>query len=135
MKPPKHNCVDVAAEKPVNTMISSTYVPRDEALEGTRRTDILMGILKGVLHNIPPVMATLYNENGAFRDIAYLTGLYRNVQQAEMTMNKRGLLKFLDIRGPIEDIFKFETPKNMSCECQVNQILISNKYCVPFLNH
>ncbi|KAI3745536.1 hypothetical protein L1987_58650 [Smallanthus sonchifolius] len=105
---------DVTTEIPVNTMISSIYVPRDEALEGTRRKDIHMGIWKGVLHNIPPMLATLYNDNGVPRDFEDITCLYRNIPQVEMSLNMHGLLKFLDIRGSIEEIFKFETPKNLS---------------------
>ncbi|KAL8268203.1 hypothetical protein R6Q59_002001 [Mikania micrantha] len=105
---------DVTCETRVNTMISSTYVPRDEVMEGTRRNDILKGIWKGVLHNIPPLVATFNNENGVPRDFDDITNLYRNTPQVEMSFNKNGLLKFLDIRGSIEDIFKFETPKNLS---------------------
>ncbi|KAK1424716.1 hypothetical protein QVD17_20054 [Tagetes erecta] len=100
---------DETTEIPVNTMISSTYVPRDEAMEGTRRNDIHMGILKGVLHNIPSMVSTLYNEKDACRDFAEL---YRNTQHE--VDNMHGLLKFLDIRGSIEEIFKFETPKHLS---------------------
>ncbi|KAI7749445.1 hypothetical protein M8C21_029126, partial [Ambrosia artemisiifolia] len=106
---------DVTSETPVNTMISSTYVPRDEAMEGTRRNDIHMGIWKGVLHNIPPMMSTFYNENGVCKDFADLIHLYKSRSEAEMNLNMQGLLKFLDIRGSIEEIFKFETPKNLSC--------------------
>ncbi|XP_076928432.1 linoleate 13S-lipoxygenase 3-1, chloroplastic-like [Bidens hawaiensis] len=101
---------DATCETPVNTLISSTYVPRDEAMEGTRRNDILMGIWKGVLHNIPPMVTTLYKETG----VSDLSQLYRSMPEVEMSLNMQGLLKFLDIRGSIEEIFKFETPKNLS---------------------
>ncbi|KAI3745521.1 hypothetical protein L1987_58635 [Smallanthus sonchifolius] len=106
--------VDVTTEIPVNTGIASTYVPRDEALEGPRRKDILNGIWKGMLHNIPPMLDTFYHKNGVSRDFTEFARLYRNVPQVEMSLNTHGLSKFLDIRGKIEEIFKFETPKNMS---------------------
>lgn len=116
-------------EKPVNLLISSTYVPRDEALEGTRRKDIFMGVWKGVLHNIPAMVTTLFNRNEVSIDISNLaTGLYRNVSQAE-SLNAYGLFKFLDIK----EMLKFETPKTVSCEFQPNQIVISTTYCVPYL--
>ncbi|GKC37545.1 linoleate 13S-lipoxygenase 3-1, chloroplastic-like protein [Tanacetum coccineum] len=104
---------DIRAEKPVNTIISSTYVPRDEALEGTRRTDILKGIWKGVLRNIPPMVETFFNGKEVSMDYSYLTGLYRNLPQADMSSNMHGMLKNLDVSGSIEEIFKFETPESM----------------------
>ncbi|KAJ0461047.1 putative linoleate 13S-lipoxygenase [Helianthus annuus] len=112
---------DVTSEIPVNTLISSTYVPRDEAMEGTRRNDIHMGIWKGVLHNIPPMVATFCNENDVCMDFADLTRLYRSRSEAEINVNMHGLLKFLDISGSIEEIFKFETPKNLSCVTSYEQ--------------
>ncbi|GJY98475.1 lipoxygenase 3, chloroplastic-like protein [Tanacetum coccineum] len=101
------------AEKLVNIIISSTYVPRDEYLEGTRRTDILNGILKGVLRNVPPMVENLCNGKEVFMDCANLRGLYRNVTQADMNSNMHGMLKLLDVSGSIEEIFKFETLKSM----------------------
>ncbi|XP_052627332.1 lipoxygenase 3, chloroplastic [Lactuca sativa] len=105
-----NTATDVNVEKPVNLLISSTYVPRDEALEGTRRKDIFMGVWKGVLHNIPAMVTTLFNRNEVSIDISNLaTGLYRNVSQAE-SLNAYGLFKFLDIK----EMLKFETPKTVS---------------------
>lgn len=104
---------DIRAEKPVNTIISSTYVPRDEALEGTRRMDILKGIWKGVLHNIPPMVENLSNGKEVLMDCSNLRALYRNVPQAYMSSNMHGMLKLLDVSGSIEEILKFETPESM----------------------
>ncbi|KAI3686314.1 hypothetical protein L1987_79988 [Smallanthus sonchifolius] len=55
-----------------------------------------------------------------FCGVQGITGLQsRNIPQVEMSLNMHGLLKFPDIRGSIEEIFKFETPKNLSsCHCK-----------------
>ena len=115
----------------MNTIISSTYVPRDEALEGTRRTDILKGIWKGVLHNIPPMVENLSNGKEVCMDCSNLSGLYRNVLQDGMSSNRHEMLKFLDVSGSIEEIFKFGTPKSMPSKYQVNQVVILTSITKP----
>ncbi|PWA90911.1 Lipase/lipooxygenase, PLAT/LH2 [Artemisia annua] len=99
---------DVTAEKPVDTTTSSIYVPRDEVVEGTRRREFNVGRWKGVLHNIPSLISTLFNKN------ADLKGIYRNAQQDEKSLNEYGMLKYLDVGGSIKRLFQFETPKNIS---------------------
>ncbi|GJZ34397.1 lipoxygenase 3, chloroplastic-like protein [Tanacetum coccineum] len=100
----------------------------DEALEGTRRTDILKGIWNGVLHNIPPMVANLSNRKGDFMDCSNLRGLYRNVPQADMSSDMHGMLKFLDVSGSIEEIFKFETPESMP---RVNPVILEKLKVFP----
>ncbi|KAJ9563135.1 hypothetical protein OSB04_008295 [Centaurea solstitialis] len=105
---------DETVEKRIDTLISSIYVPRDEVLEGARRTEFLIGTWKGLLRNIPPLVATSSNKNGISRDLADVAGLYKSAPQVDQTsLNRFGLLNFLDITGSINSMFKFETPKNL----------------------
>ncbi|KAI3718923.1 hypothetical protein L6452_19808 [Arctium lappa] len=106
---------DETAEKRIDTLISSIYVPRDEVLEGARRTEFLIGIWKGLLHNIPPLVATSNKKKGISRDLVDVVGLYKSAPQVDQTsLSRFGLLNFLDISGSIKAMFKFETPKNIS---------------------
>nr|XP_043625324.1 lipoxygenase 3, chloroplastic-like [Erigeron canadensis] len=106
---------DASAEKPVDTLTSSIYVPRDEAFEETRRTEISIGKLKGVLRNIPPIVTTPSKKDRVSIDLADLKGLYKDAPQLDQTSSDNyNLLKFLGVNGSIKEIFQFETPKNMS---------------------
>ncbi|XP_024988751.1 lipoxygenase 3, chloroplastic-like [Cynara cardunculus var. scolymus] len=104
---------DETMEKRIDTLISSIYVPRDEVLEGARRTEFLIGTWKGLLRNIPPLVATS-RKSEISRDLSDVAGLYKGAPQVDQTSLKGfGLLNFLDISGYIKEIFKFETPKNI----------------------
>lgn len=97
------------------------YVPRDEVVEGTRRKEFVIGTWKGMLRNISPMVTTSYKKNIVSRDLVDLKGVYRNAPQGVKSLNSNGLFKSLDV---IKEMFKFESPKNISCKCQANQIIV-----------
>ncbi|CAK9181814.1 unnamed protein product [Ilex paraguariensis] len=116
-RPPTNT--NIYAESPVNKLIPM-YVPRDEALEDTKREDFSVAKLKGLLRNvIPSLKATLPMENDVFKGFSDVKNTYRN-KPLEMKSQKQRLNNlpfpkvFSKLQESMEELFKFDPPKNLS---------------------
>ena len=92
----------------------SIYVPRDEELEDTKRESIDQGKLRAVLRNVVPAFKDKIMGGEVVSNVDYFIkepGHSESKSQAPLPPQRQFML---NLRGAIEEIFKFEPPKLFS---------------------
>lgn len=89
------------------------YVPRDEALEKSKRDAFNLGKLKGILRNIIPYLTV--TDSDYLKDFSYLNSIYKGRSQDGGDQKKRSFQNILSrVQDSVEGFFKFDPPHIIS---------------------
>ncbi|XP_059438696.1 linoleate 13S-lipoxygenase 3-1, chloroplastic-like [Corylus avellana] len=104
--------IDINAESRPHAS-TEIYVPRDEALEKSKRDAFNLGKLKGILRNIIPSLTVTDSDH--LKDFSDLNSIYKGRSQDGGDQKKRSFQNILSrLQDSVEEFFKFDPPHIIS---------------------